>query len=98
MNVCGGGSGPSAFFGEGESAPLLSPFLCLCGEGDARLLTSDFTLPGILVLVDFWRLRPWFLRAAVYSEPNGDYTAGCWLSALGGRLAQGCSLRQLLEA
>ena len=53
MNVCGGGSGPSAFFGEGESAPLLSPFLCLCGEGDARLLTSDLTLPGILVLVVF---------------------------------------------
>ena len=56
MNVCGGGSGPSAFFGEGESAPLLSPFLCDRG-GDARLLTSDLTLPGILVLVVFWRLR-----------------------------------------
>ena len=48
----GGGSGPSAFFGEGESAPLLSPFLCDRG-GDARLLTSDLTLPGILVLVVF---------------------------------------------
>ena len=52
MNVCGGGSGPSAFFGEGESAPLLSPFLCDRG-GDARLLTSDLTLPGIFVLVVF---------------------------------------------
>jgi len=50
---------------------LLSPFLCDRG-GDARLLTSDLTLPGILMLVDFWRLRPWFLRAAVYSEPTGD--------------------------
>ena len=46
MNVCGGGSGPSAFFGEGVKAPLLSPFLCDRG-GDARLLTSDLTLPGI---------------------------------------------------
>mmetsp|Transcript_26565 Transcript_26565/g.68995 ORF Transcript_26565/g.68995 Transcript_26565/m.68995 type:complete len:87 (+) Transcript_26565:982-1242(+) len=53
MNVCGGGSGPSAFFGEGVKAPLLSPFLCDRG-GDARLLTSDFTLPGILVLVGFF--------------------------------------------
>ena len=52
MNVCGGGSGPSAFFGEGESAPLLSPFLCDRG-GDARLLTSDLTLPGILVSLVF---------------------------------------------
>jgi hypothetical protein len=52
MNVCGGGSGPSAFFGEGESAPLLSPFRCDRG-GDARELTSDLTLPGIFVLVVF---------------------------------------------
>ena len=22
---------------------------------------------------------PWFLRATPHSEPNGDYTAGCWL-------------------
>ena len=22
---------------------------------------------------------PWFLRETEYSEPNGDYTAGCWL-------------------
>ena len=56
MNVCGGGSGPSAFFGDGESAPLLSPFRCDRG-GDARLLTSDLTLPGILVLVCFFALR-----------------------------------------
>ena len=38
--------------GEGESAPLLSPFLCDRG-GDARLLTSDLTLPGILVSLVF---------------------------------------------
>ena len=54
MNVCGGGSGPSAFFGDGESAPLLSPFLCDRG-GDARLLTSDLTLPGILLVLRLWR-------------------------------------------
>ena len=42
--------------GEGESAPLLSPFLCDRG-GDARLLTSDLTLPGILVLVVLVALR-----------------------------------------
>ena len=53
MNVCGGGSGPSAFFGEGVKAPLLSPFLWDRG-GDARLLTSDLTLPGILLLCVFW--------------------------------------------
>ena len=23
--------------------------------------------------------EPWFLRNAPYSEPNGDYDAGCWL-------------------
>ena len=23
---------------------------------------------------------PWFMRSIPYSEPNGDYTPGCWLS------------------
>ena len=23
--------------------------------------------------------EPWFMRATAYSEPNGDYTANCWL-------------------
>ena len=23
--------------------------------------------------------EPWFMRAVPYSEPNGDYTSGCWL-------------------
>jgi hypothetical protein len=26
---------------------------------------------------------PWFLKAAPYGEPNGDYTPGCWLAASG---------------
>ena len=26
-------------------------------------------------------VEPWFMRAVPYSEPNGDYTPGCWLSA-----------------
>ena len=83
MNVCGGGSGPSAFFGEGVKAPLLSPFLCDRG-GDARLLTSDLTLPGILVLVDFWR----------------RCDASPALCGLLRRVASPkvCSLQQLLEA
>ena len=23
--------------------------------------------------------EPWFLRSSAFGEPNGDYTAGCWL-------------------
>ena len=27
--------------------------------------------------------EPWFLRSTPYSEPNGDYTANCWLDIYG---------------
>ena len=27
--------------------------------------------------------EPWFMRAVTYSEPNGDYDAGCWLRVSG---------------
>uniref|UniRef100_A0A7S4A2Q8 Uncharacterized protein n=1 Tax=Pelagomonas calceolata TaxID=35677 RepID=A0A7S4A2Q8_9STRA len=26
---------------------------------------------------------PWFMRSSTYSEPNGDYEAGCWLGTHG---------------
>jgi hypothetical protein len=34
----------------------------------------------------------WFLRDATYTEPNGDYTPGCWLAVTGVPDAQGNGL------
>lgn len=40
-------------------------------SGDAAIAAAWRSLDG----------GPWFVRSSPYGEPNGDYTAGCWLSA-----------------
>lgn len=42
-------------------------------------MTSDTVPPGTWEALDG---REWWLRSTPYSEPNGDYTADCWLGML----------------
>ena len=38
---------------------------------------------------------PWFVRDIAYSQPSGDYTAGCWLGGFGGPDAHGLRFNDL---
>lgn len=53
---------------------------CAMNSGDAGACGMDWTaLDG----------GAWYIRDTAYTEPNGDYTAGVWLGAVGGLDGQG---------